>query len=668
MPARVALLLTLCACGGETQEDPEDRDASADAGPDAEAEHRPAEPAPPALPVMTPCPAGWREIAAEPGGPVRCDPWPEGGPATCADDEAHFPGTEECEVVGTPCGDGEWATDLPEDGDIVYVRAGAVAGNGLEQNPFGDLQHAIDVASTRGAIVALSKGTYDGFIDVVGPVTLWGACTAETILTRTEDVYGPIAAVVGPAEGSTIRNLSITGDHIGVYAWDLDGPLVLDSVVIQAKESGIYLDEHTDLQATNLFVHDTALMDDGRAGYGLTLIDGAQATVTRSVFLRNRSASLAATEGSTLTVRDTAVIDALIEQDEGAGGIAIEADSGSHIVVERVAIVDPSLAGVVALDEGSLIEVTDVVIDGVEPAEESGGILALFGARLVARRVDVSGSTAAGIKVVDSGSTGDLEDVVVVGTAGFGILNGGIGFGVGETGTADVRRMFLANNAGPSLLAQGEGTSLVAEDLTIVDTTGIESPFGFGMTIVEGPVVDLTRVRVARSTGGGVLVLGTLNLIDALVEDTARDEIDVDGWGISVIASGRVDAQRLVVRNNFGVGIGTSLAGRFIGRDVVVEGTGTATGVSSGILAATPDASVELTGFLVADGELCGLQIGDGAFIDLHDGEIRGNPIGANVQDPDFDLARIQDGVRYVDNGTPLDTSELPVPILNFAQ
>jgi len=43
-------------------------------------------------------------------------------------------------------------------------------------------------------------------------------------------------------------------------------------------------------------------------------------------------------------------------------------------------------------------------------------------------------------------------------------------------------------------------------------------------------------------------------------------------------------------------------------------------------------------------------------------GEVRGNLIGACVQTDGFDVARLSEEVRYVDNETNLDSTSLPVP------
>ena len=52
-----------------------------------------------------------------------------------------------------------------------------------------------------------------------------------------------------------------------------------------------------------------------------------------------------------------------------------------------------------------------------------------------------------------------------------------------------------------------------------------------------------------------------------------------------------------------------------------------------------------------------------GGEMDLLNGEVSSNTVcGVNVQTEDFDLSQLQDGVRYVDNGINLDSSQMPVP------
>jgi hypothetical protein len=51
--------------------------------------------------------------------------------------------------------------------------------------------------------------------------------------------------------------------------------------------------------------------------------------------------------------------------------------------------------------------------------------------------------------------------------------------------------------------------------------------------------------------------------------------------------------------------------------------------------------------------------------IDLSDGEVSGALVGACVQVPGYDIARLQDRVLYRDNGTNLDVTTLPIPELD---
>jgi len=138
----------------------------------------PVAPADAAAPMLTPCPAGWREVIdADDPDVVTCDPWPEGGPLACAADEAHFPGGGGCSRIGSACA-GEWPADLPA--DAIYVRAGEPGGgDGTAGAPLGRIADAMAVAAD-GQTVALSTGDFAEEVTVDRAVTLRGACVAGT--------------------------------------------------------------------------------------------------------------------------------------------------------------------------------------------------------------------------------------------------------------------------------------------------------------------------------------------------------------------------------------------------------------------------------------------------------------------------------------------------------
>lgn len=88
-----------------------------------------------------------------------------------------------------------------------------------------------------------------------------------------------------------------------------------------------------------------------------------------------------------------------------------------------------------------------------------------------------------------------------------------------------------------------------------------------------------------------------------------------------------------------------------------------ATDISGGCgITAFDDGAISLYRFRSTDNDLCGVMIAPRSSITLAEGEIARNPIGANVQVPDYDLSRLSDDVRYVDNDRNYDGAALPVP------
>lgn len=670
--ALVALLSVPAGC-----DDPEDvgvgsgGDAGDAGGATSDAGvYLPEAPTSPALPALTPCPEGWRVVADDETAPglERCDPWPATGRAACADDEAQFVGGTGCEVVGTPCGDGDWATDLPPDeNDIVFAKAGAVGGDGLRDTPYGDLQLAIDTAIDRGAAtVALSKGTFDGRVHVTRPVTLWGACTAETILTRTERPQESLPIVEVAVRGPiTIRNLTVAGAQLGIDVYDLDGTLILDAVVLRVKDVGVYV-RNAVVDATNLVVRDTMASDEALSGYGVAVLEAGSVTLTRVVLSGNRSSAVSADgEGTELVVRDAALLDTLPEEASGFGGSGLEARSGAHAIVERVAVEGAVSGGLVCLD-GSVLEATDVTIRDVAPAHEVGGhgVVVGLGGRLVGRRIDVTASAHAGVAFDGVGVTGELEDLVVTDTRIAGLGDGagdGIGLVVAGGAVVDAHRVLVARNVDSGLAVGEPGSRFVADDVTVLDTTAGAGASGTAFSVAPGGHVELTRFHSSRSVGASVIVLGSLQMVDALVETTAEGAVLADGWGLAVSSGGEVDLERAILRDHHGLGVVAYQGGRLTGSDVLIEDIRSAAGAASGVVG-IDEGILALTRFVVSRAEVCGVQVAQGGEVDLDDGEVRDNPIGANVQDVDFDLARIQDGVRYLDNGISLDTSRLPLP------
>ncbi len=621
LPVRAAVVAPfLFACAGKDFESHE-RDAGVDAGSDSGG-FEPTAPADPEPPQLTPCPEGWREVPpAEDSGIAVCEPFPADGPADCAPDEAHFPGTAGCSVVGTPCPEGDFAEDLPAGETIVYVRVGAVGGDGSEALPYGSIGEAIAEAPAA-AILALAKGTYDEHVVLTRSLVLRGACVAETIVASSTPSASAATVTVNFGQ-SRIENLTVGGQRLGIQVASA-GPVELDSVVVDGAV-GVGVDAWGGalVVANSLVVRGTRLLG-GNFGYGLNVQTGAHVEVSRALFDANHSSGIfVANPGSELIASDVVVRDTL----DHAGG-----DAGY-------------------------------------------GLSVLGGARADFARALFERNRTATIFVIDAGSELVASDLVVRDTlARPGDGGNGDGLAVQFGARAEIARALFERDREAEILATESGTELVLSDVVVRDALQreIDGAAGLGLYLDRGASAQVQRLVVERGRALGIALFaaGTvLEASDISVRDT-RPDAAADDFGYGLYVDG---ARATVVRGTFvgnrGFGALSGAAASLVLEDVRIEGTlaspcaesGACEGFGTGV-AAFASATVSATRFAVSNHFLCGVQLATGGQIDLHDGLVSGNAIGVNVQTEGFDLARLQDRVRFVDNQRDLDSASLPVP------
>jgi hypothetical protein len=166
----------------------------------------------------------------------------------------------------------------------------------------------------------------------------------------------------------------------------------------------------------------------------------------------------------------------------------------------------------------------------------------------------------------------------------------------------------------------GEATEVTGSNVSIEDTQAqaIDGEFGYGLEVSGGATLDLGAVRLADNRGLGVVVAGAgsiATLEEIVIEDTRE-------------------------------------------RDCVADACAP---LGNG-LDALYDGSMSVSRFRISGNPFCGVQIALGGTLDLSDGVVAGNAVGANVQTEGFDLTRIQKNVRWTDNVVDLDSSDLALP------
>lgn len=611
----LAVIFAVAGCGGEPARPVDSGPAPVDAGPPIPA---------PAAPVLTPCPAGWRELT-DANGVVTCDPWPASGyDDHCAFDAMHVPGTPGCTTIGTACAADGWPTDLPTGHPIRYVDDDAPAGgDGLARTTaFRTVGEAVRGAAPS-TVVAIATGRYDESVSVGVGVTLWGACVAGTRLTASTDSRTvPVVDLL--RTGAAARNLAIdTASRIGVWV-DATGEL-RDVVISGARYVGIYVG--ASLTADHLAVRDTAQLG-ASPGYGIFVDMDGSLTLGHAVVERNHLNGVSVNQGHA-DLSDVAVRSTLGDGTTGELGEGVRIDTGGTATLARVAVENNRLHGLTVGDPLTRVDAADLVVRDTQPTDPSNagdGVLVRNGATFVATRMLAERNTQSALWVDMAGSRLELDDFVVRDTSPLpGDGQAGFGLEIATDATALCHRGVIDRSSEAGVFVVANAT-LEATDLLVRDTAEARDfPLGVGVYAQTGAHVTLGASRVVGATFFGI---GSLS----------GSVVTLDGVTVSGVASSACGATTCVPFNG-----GFALTAHFGG-------------------------TLTAAHFALDHAALCGAVVGmngtaSGATaMDLAHGTIDDSPVGACVQVDGYDTARLRDDVAYRSVGIPLQATSYGLP------
>ncbi len=611
-----------------------------------------------------------------PGGPIdRADPpmlEPIALLGTCGEDEIDVPGAGECLAIAA-C-EGEFASGLPA--DAIYVRPSGT-GDGSRERPFGSIAAAIAVARA-GRTIALAQGRYAERVRLPAGVALRGACATGTVIVSPGAMHEQ-GAIQIERDGTSVSGVRVEGRGIGVWA---EASASLDQVIVAMDGPMAVATVEGELTIARSIVHN-------QGGYGV-LAEGGTARVERSLLSECEGVGAGATLSGHLVLAQVAITD--IEADSEGDGFGVVAQTGSTVEASSLVIERSTGAGVHVAVRATVTLEDAVVRDTRTGSGGSAQGMTVNGASSVtATRVLFEHNKDSG--VFTSGSFLALTDVVIRDTASReGDGEFGRGLELEEGTTAELTRLLLEHNHENGLFVAGTGTVVTGSDVSVVETIGRESDglFGVGATWVDGANVELARVVLDGNTETGLIVRRADARIGELL--VQRTHAAVDGFygrGIDVesCSTGASSDPSQTLRVNCGeshlalehvevadsADIGIRAFDPFtsiIARDLVARDTQVApchtdgcAGDGSGMgIGAYGRAEIVVERFLISRSALCGVQVGTEASIDLSDGVVAMNPIGANVQNELFDPERIARNVAYLDNEVTLDATKLPVP------
>jgi len=529
----------------------------------------------------------------------------------------------------------------------------------------GDFGRGIDVragASLTATRVALERNHEIAlYVSEGGTVVVLEDAVVRGTLAR--DVDGRAGRALDAEFGGTVRarRVAIDANREIAVAAARGGNITLEDVVVR----------------------DTASQQsDGLKGYGLyAAVGDASLTATRTFVARNRDLGAIAESSGVLDLTDLVVRDTRGNEAELTRGGGVHLEDGGSVTLTRALIEANRDSGIRVAGESSALTLNDVVVRGTLAQESDRywglGLSASDGATVTASRIVLEGNRMNGAQAAASASI-VLSDARIASTAlEDATALFGQGLVVQEGASAALTRAVVEHSQTSGIIAGGPGSRVELTDVVVRDTTAPSAmtAFGYGVVLQDAATCDATRVSIESATNVGLFVsdLGTaVRASDVAVRDTASGANDgSSGRGISVQGGASLEIERAVLDRNREVGITAFSEGTLVrATGITVAGTAEAScaestcpGFGLGCGAASYiGAQMELTSFVITHNALCGVQIASSGAMDLHDGEVSAQPIGANVQVDGYDAGRLSDRVRYVDNGTNLDTMSLPVP------
>ena len=274
---------------------------------------------------------------------------------------------------------------------------------------------------------------------------------------------------------------------------------------------------------------ETALGDLGR---GVNVQQGAHAELRRVVLEHNRETSIEVREEATLVAEDISILDTAQSTAPGSPGRALAVEAGATAAVTRAVIERARECGVLVLEEGSALTLSDVVVRATaERAVEHDMGVAIFvdyGATGVIERALIEDARSAGIVADGLGTSISVRDAVVRNIGGRSVDGFGGSAVIAQSGaTLTLERARVEQAREGAVLVFGAGSRLTGHTMDIVDslaracasTSCSEYPAGIALGAYDDGAADLSDFRLTHAALSAVQLArgGTVDLRDGEV-------------------------------------------------------------------------------------------------------------------------------------------------------
>lgn len=419
-------------------------------------------------------------------------------------------------------------------------------------------------------------------------------------------------------------------------------------------------------------------------GIGIRAEHGAEVGLNKIAIERTRYAALYANTSARVRAADWVVRDVGVEPSTLDNGEALICDTGCDFEGERIHI---ERASRIAIAAQARLKLTDLFIADTSSEHGQGeGLVISEGANVELRHARIEASPRTGVRMVDSGSSAVIEDLIIPDP---GERQQGIGVEIDPGTHLILRRAAIdfASTAGIRVnTAPGAHAAIELEDLAVRDTRPNEGRIdGYGLQIgkssgnndADEPVsLELLRGRFERNTTAGIGLSRTdpARIDHVRVEGTRRSRYTAEpegGVGIAVTGGTRLEGSHIELFANTEAGLFVGLlfdAGALEAyaalEHIRIEGT---TCAADGLgcnyfhgAGAGPgqNGRIQLSNFAIRDNKTAGVSMFMVGEMDLFDGLISDETTGAYIQIVNYDFGRLIHGVTYKNNDINFSTIE----------
>jgi hypothetical protein len=361
-------------------------------------------------------------------------------------------------------------------------------------------------------------------------------------------------------QGTTVRDTQPANDSFaghGAYAED-EAELQINSCLFERnREAAVYgTGDGTHVAMTNSTARETDFTPSGDVGMGAGIFKGASAILTSCLFETNlRLAVVAQDESTSLEMEGCAIRNTIVEPDTEYGS-GLHIGDGATVIVSKSLFLQNALSGASVYGENTSLEMSDSVIMGsVKRSDDHYG----FGAQITSKasssfiRCAFTENNECGILAVDEGTVLSVSDSLIANTQMTNSELEAVALQVSTGANGTAGNTLIINNAGVGVLAQGLISSLTLTGVVVLDTVPLAHNAATGIGVNNGATLDANRCLIENTIGMGAGVQehgSVLRMENSVIRNTVMHPDIGGGLGILTNRAGEVSITGCLVENS----------------------------------------------------------------------------------------------------------------------